>query len=385
MYDDVPIVPNLYEAPSNPQIKDCYYNITLDKYYIYDGIQWLEAKSENDSSLIQDSFILKYSTDGGENFTTETYTSYDALCVKMNSSVMEQATDIYIIMPTPLAEIIPRTSDTSLNGVALLKLNSQVPKKQDVFTLKYSKDGGNTFIIEEYNDFYILTDRINSATMQGVTDIEISMTETEDSNLIIYDEGEIVGKIYPKIIFNQKLVENLYTNGIDTQKSIFDGVLVFYNPIGEIEYEISTNYDGSPFVDGQIITVSFTIKNTGTVPLQNITVWTEFNGEEFTMEDLEVGAEQNYQSEYILTQEDVNAGSLPWDWNYTAEYIDLNDNIHTISNSFIYDIHPPIYKVSYRANLNDNYTVESYTNFSDVVTKVRSLDNTIKDLKVEEE
>jgi hypothetical protein len=37
MYDDVPIVPNLYEAPSNPVLGDCYYNITLDKYYIYDG------------------------------------------------------------------------------------------------------------------------------------------------------------------------------------------------------------------------------------------------------------------------------------------------------------------------------------------------------------
>ena len=383
MYDDVPIVPNLYEAPSNPQVKDCYYNITLDKYYIYDGTQWLEAKLENDPSIIQDVFELKYSTDGGENFTTETYTNYDALCTALNSK--DNATDVIITTPVYPAIIVPRSNDTSLDGVALLKFKSSSPGKRDIFTLKYSKDNGISFTTENYNEFWKLTDRLSSTTMSGVTDVAIDMEEVEDQNLIIYDEEEIVGKIYPKIIFNQKLVENLYTNGIDTQKSIFDGVLVFYNPVGEIGYEISTNYDGSPFTDGQIITVSFTIKNTGTIPLQNITVWTEFNGEEFTMEDFEVGEEQNYQSEYIITQADIVAGNLPWDWNYTAEYIDLNDNIHTISNSFIYNIHPPIYKVSYRANLNDNYTVESYTDFGDVVTKVRSLDNTIKDLKVEEE
>lgn len=385
MYDDIPIVPNLYSAPANPQIKDCYYNITLDKYYIYDGTQWLEAKTENDPSLAQDNFILTYSIDGGSNYTKETYTSFESLCTAMHRSLMQDATDVIITTNFYPAVITPRTDNVSLDGVALLKFKKVTSDEQDIFTLKYSSDGGTSFTTENYNEFWKLIDRTNSSAMSGVTDIEITMDTIENNNIQTISEEEIVGKIYPKIIFNQKLVENLNTNGINTQKSIFDGVLVFYNPIGEIEYEISTNYDGSPFSLDQQVVVYLTLKNTGTIPLSNITVISEFSGDEFTRPELLIGESVQFPLYYYISQEDLNNGNLPWDLYYEAEYIDLNDNIHTISNSFIYNIHPPIYKVSYRANLNDNYTVESYTDFGDVVTKIRSLNNTIKDLKVEEE
>jgi hypothetical protein len=37
--ENLKIVPNLYEAPTNTDEVKCYYNITEDKYYGYDGTQ----------------------------------------------------------------------------------------------------------------------------------------------------------------------------------------------------------------------------------------------------------------------------------------------------------------------------------------------------------
>lgn len=315
---NVPIVPNLYEAPLSPIKGDCYYNITVNKYYIYDGIEWLEAKIEGNATD-QDMFQLKYSTDGGLNYTTETYTDFDALCTKMNSNDIKTATDIIITMPPQKAILIPRSNNLSLDGVALLKLNAFTLGKKDVFELKYSKDGGNTFTTEEYNDFFTLINRTNSSVMNGVTDIEISMREVEDPNIIKYgtsttqekdvfylsyskDNGEtfviqkyddfsdltsvthssamegvtdisirmdvesgsgdkessIVGKIYPKIIFNQQLVENLVMNTNQVNQNIFDGVLTFYNqdwePSDEGQFRVSYKNEG----DTEWITKDFT-------------------------------------------------------------------------------------------------------------------------------
>lgn len=246
MYDDVPIVPNLYEAPSNPVLGDCYYNITLDKYYIYDGKQWLEAKEENDSDVGQeDIFELTYSLDGGNNFIKEEYTDFNLLVNQMNSVTIANATDISITMPVPYSAIlIPRNHNTDLNGVALLKLTREGGSEpQIIFNLQYSKDGGQTFITEEYNNFEDLINTTNSATMQDVTDMSVSMS----SDTPILPNNGIVGKIYPKIIFNQKLIENLMINTNEVDNSIFDGVLVFYkepvivNPYWDLTYTDSAN------------------------------------------------------------------------------------------------------------------------------------------------
>ncbi len=282
MFDDIPIVPNLYEAPSNPQAKDCYYNITLDKYYIYDGSQWLEAKLEGNTSEDQDTFELKYSMDGGETFTTEIYTNFDELRTALNSPPINNAFYIGITLFSNPAILIPRTDNVSLRGVALLKLqNTTNPKPVDIFKLKYSKDNGSTYVTEVYWDFSILEDRMNSSVLNGVTNIEVSMlegndpygentdtdtvqkifclkyskdggtsyiTETYNNFNDLTDrthssvmEGvtdikvsvetidpSIVGRIYPKIIFNQQLVKKLNVNKNNTLESVFDGVLVFH-------------------------------------------------------------------------------------------------------------------------------------------------------------
>lgn len=165
MYDNVPIVPNLYSAPVNPNIQDCYYNITLDKYFIYDGIQWLEAKNINDPSAAD----------------------YNAI-------------------------LIPRTGG-SLTDVAVLKF------KTNIFELQYSMDGGQTFTTVRYSSYEDLINKVNSLEMYGATDVSIAAEGSDFS---------LVGKIYPKIIFNKTLIENVNINGTEVDQSIFDEVLVFY-------------------------------------------------------------------------------------------------------------------------------------------------------------
>ena len=165
MYDNVPIVPNLYLAPENPNITDCYYNIILDKYYIYDGAQWLEAKNINDPSAI----------------------NYNAI-------------------------LIPRTGGL-LENIAVLEF------KTNIFELQYSIDNGQTFTTIRYSNYEDLVNKVNSLEIQGATDIIITTEESDFS---------VVGKIYPKVIFNKNLVENININGTEIEQSMFDEVLVFY-------------------------------------------------------------------------------------------------------------------------------------------------------------
>lgn len=240
---DIPIVPNLYEAPLSPEMNDCYYNIAVDKYYIYDGTQWLQAKAENETNIGEGFFVLKYSQDGGETFTTESYDDFDALVTKMNSNVIQNATDISITPSESSAAIlIPRKSDTSLDGVALLTL--KVLETKDIFELKYSEDNGETFTTELYDNFDELTEKTNSENMLGVTDISISMIDGP----LEYNEY-VVGKVYPKIIFNQQLVENLVMNTQDTYNSYFDGVLVFNQDPPEKTVRFKVTYKVEPTDD----------------------------------------------------------------------------------------------------------------------------------------
>lgn len=294
MYDDIPIVPNLYSAPENPNYADCYYNITLDKYYIYNGTQWLEAKIQEDSTSEQDIFELKYSLDGGVTITTLQYTDFDELRTALNSPPINEASYIGIVLLSNPAILIPRTNDLSLDGVALLKLKGgSGSKKRDAFQLKYKKSSSSEYITEIYWDFSFLEDRMNSSALNGAIDIQVSMFEIEDpyvdeselkDTFVLrysvdngqtfieqqYDNFEdltnqthssdmmdvtdisitmpnsslggqdlIVGKIYPKIIFNQQLVENLNMNTNEMNNAVFDNVLVFYKeklPTYKISY-----------------------------------------------------------------------------------------------------------------------------------------------------
>lgn len=280
MYEDVPIVPNLYSAPSNPLKKDCYYNITLDKYYIYDGTQWLEAKNENDPTAV----------------------NYNAL-------------------------LVPRTGGADLDSIALLKFKE--PNTTDVFELKYSTNNGLTFTTENYTDFDLLTTKTNSNDMENVTDIII--------NFIPARMETIVGKIYPKTIVNKNIVKKIDVNNYTATTEFCNGVLVLC-PYGEIEYSLTTDYDGTPFFDGQEITMTITMKNIGNVDLTNITIGSELSGDEWALEIFVQGETKTFTGSYYITPTDVNVGYINWDWYWNAQYDGFNWAEEIISQSTIKQI-----------------------------------------------
>lgn len=280
MYEDVPIVPNLYSAPSNPLKKDCYYNITLDKYYIYDGTQWLETKNENDPAAA----------------------NYNAI-------------------------LIPRTGGTSLNNVALLKFKD--PNATDIFKLQYSTDGVS-FRTEYYTNFNDLTARTNSSIMQYVTDIIVDRLPAETEC--------IVGKIYPKTIVNKNIVKRIDVNNHNTTTEFCNGVLVLF-PYGEIEYSLTTDYDGTPFFDGQEITMTLTMKNIGNVDLTNITIGSVLSGDEWTLSSLVQGQTQTFTAFYHILSTDASIGYIDWDWSWNAQYYGLNQEAKTLSQSVVKQVY----------------------------------------------
>lgn len=139
--DNIKKVPNLYNAPENPVKGDCYYSISDDDYYIYDGTNWLIPEIEESEHGYQ----LQYSQDGGQTFTTQNYDSYDAL-------------------------------------------TAAVP---------------------------------NLESVSGLTDIAFTIGDLPDSRAAVLRpangdqhaylllDGEIVGEIYPKIIFNNICIEDI--------------------------------------------------------------------------------------------------------------------------------------------------------------------------------
>lgn len=162
--EEIKIVPNLYEAPSSPVLKDCYYNIIQNKYYIYDGNNWLEVNVPNEEDL----YKISYSTDGGSTFITTEFNSYSELINGIRAlSNRDSITDVSFFIGTDFSGtyLIPRIGGTSLDEVAVLTLN-----------------------------------------------------------------GEIIGKIYPKIIYNKKLVQNLIANTVEQNTCYFNNVLVYYKP-----------------------------------------------------------------------------------------------------------------------------------------------------------
>jgi len=96
MSEIIPYVPNYTEAPSSPVLKDCYYNILLDKYYIYNGTQWVEAVPYGEGI---ESWQLSYLPDGETIYTNESYNDYNNLITALNREI--NATDVKITISRP--------------------------------------------------------------------------------------------------------------------------------------------------------------------------------------------------------------------------------------------------------------------------------------------
>lgn len=96
MSEIIPYVPNYTEAPPSPVLKDCYYNILLDKYYIYNGTQWIEALPYEEGV---DSWQLLYLVNGESDYTREFYNDYNDLIIALNREI--DATDVKITVLHP--------------------------------------------------------------------------------------------------------------------------------------------------------------------------------------------------------------------------------------------------------------------------------------------
>ena len=121
--DNIKKVPNLYNTPENPVKGDCYYNISDNNYYIYDGTDWLVPEIEELGYIYQ----IQYSQNGGQTFTTQTYDSYDALTAAVpNLESVSGSTDIAFIVgniPDPRAAVLrPANGDQH----AYLLLNGEI-------------------------------------------------------------------------------------------------------------------------------------------------------------------------------------------------------------------------------------------------------------------
>ena len=115
MNDNIPYVPNLTSAPSSPTVGSCYYNLTTDKYYVYNGSQWIEPLLED-----EDAFILSYKENGASEYTVENIQGYDNLITALNRSITPEDVKIEIANPECVRSV---STGNNKEDWALLKLN----------------------------------------------------------------------------------------------------------------------------------------------------------------------------------------------------------------------------------------------------------------------
>lgn len=156
--DSIPKVPNLSSPPSNPSFEDCYYNLIDDNYYIYDGNKWLMAVRENKE---EDYYTLKYKNSSDSTYTVEEFSSYEDLSNRLKTGPLGGYTDWII-----------REGKADISNKAVLCCRSSDAQPDEIAFLKYANPN----------------------------DIDYSW--------------DIVGIIYPKVIFNKHLVENVNMNDI---------------------------------------------------------------------------------------------------------------------------------------------------------------------------
>lgn len=106
MSEIIPYVPNLTSAPINPSFKDCYYNILLDKYYVYNGTQWIEGFPYVSGSEV---WRLSYFVPPSENSVVLTangsngHHAFNLTITESNYNTISNTSDItYQLMITPI-------------------------------------------------------------------------------------------------------------------------------------------------------------------------------------------------------------------------------------------------------------------------------------------
>lgn len=311
--ENIKIVPNLYEAPSNPALGDVYYNINEDKYYGYNGAQWVVPILEEDLNfsnyiLKHGSFfpnLLEITASGTQTINGVTITVNEDKSITLNGTVSESftfdistgvdrlrwvsagyfrfyakgrihglgietyaGTVLYQFMSAMVAEGVQDTYVQFMGGHdwdrIFLRLSSGVVFNNVTLYLYATSGDGvyeyNIYGTEEEKDwtveeFFSYDDLSTRVSQLNVTDIEVyngSLSKPENFLVLsprtknnsldgvaklkaailkdgIYSYQE-VAKIYPKIIFNKKIVENLVTNSVEQNNMLFNEVLVHTVP-----------------------------------------------------------------------------------------------------------------------------------------------------------
>jgi len=107
----------------------------------------------------------------------------------------------------------------------------------------------------------------------------------------------------------------------------------------EITVTVTTDVEtiGNP---GDVITYTIVVENTGNVPLTNVTVTSPVTGETFTIEVLNPGETQTFETVYIVTQNDINNGEIINE--VTAEGTDSENNVVTDTDSVVVTVVPNV-------------------------------------------
>ena len=80
----------------------------------------------------------------------------------------------------------------------------------------------------------------------------------------------------------------------------------------------STPANGKAYVLGETIKYSITVTNDGNLTLTNVVVTDEMTGDEWTVETLAPNASEEFTTEYVVTEEDILAGSVKNDVTATG-------------------------------------------------------------------
>lgn len=237
--ENLKIVPNLYEAPTNTDEVKCYYNITEDKYYGYDGTQWVEAEQQT-SSNIPDLYTIKYrkyspdilcipsgltSTEGNVTLTTG-----EQGMITLNSSEKVSVTFPGIKIPGINASDIEKnflfriyTKNKSQSiGLGIWYYNKQGEKKY-LMAISTNTSHSSTFTIEEETEDDLYLD-ISLAGDNPLENVTFQLYATEGQKEWEYFTEEVPFTIAQFSSFNETS-NRLYSMGINNEVEVHSGWL----------------------------------------------------------------------------------------------------------------------------------------------------------------
>ena len=321
---DLPIVENRTSAPPNPVEDQCYYNSTMDRYYIRLDNSWnyVGLKSENDT------FVLRYTTvSNPSTWTTTEYNSLDNIKSAISSA------------------------GNTLNQVEVYYGSLTQPSQR---CRLIASDGNN----------------------------EDDFARIERWKLInnIYT-WEAIAIIYPKIVFNNQVVSHINFSNInlgDEEETYFNNILV-HKLYPKIELEIietSTPANSTVgYTPGETISLTYKYTNKGSLPiLHNVRLWSDDNlntAIDTIVNFTTYGQTNSFNRTYTVTHDDclnlLKTKKMYFKIAYESEYNKHEDAVLVHSKSFKIAYETPYWDLTY-VDINNNTVTQRFYNYDDIRT-----------------